>query len=74
METSQYDLDFTVVGHKHDRPYPCRCGCQFVEGLTGTVVEVDFPLNLCIAAFDVPHPAGGASRRQLVAYDIEEAL
>jgi hypothetical protein len=36
----------------------CLCGCQFVSGLVGNVVE----------RFDVPYKPSGATREQLVAY------
>lgn len=70
-----------VRGQRHvgENGQDCNCGCQFVVGLAGRVVDdADTPKLLALdppmiyAAFDVPSSAGGASREQVVAYYVSE--
>jgi hypothetical protein len=61
-----------VIGFRHTPE--CNCGCQFVVGLPGELVEdVDTPklaiLGLAYFRFEVPNAAGGSSREQIVCYD-----
>lgn len=51
----------SVTGTRHSAG--CRCGCQFVEGLTGRIVE-----EITVVAFEIPNPAAGKPREERVAY------
>lgn len=64
----------TVIGQRHHRAdgRECFCGCQHVAGLRGVIIEESRELDLLIAEFSVPCPAGGRARQQLVAYTRSE--
>ena len=59
-----------VTGRRHH--HDCRCGCQFVEGIQGEIVEARADLDVFVASFWVPYDLTGGRQLQRVAYTGQE--
>ena len=57
----------TITGVRHVREdgRECVCGCQFVEGLEGTIVEDRPDLDLIVGQFWVPYSLDGRQLRRV---------